>query len=170
MTPTTASARPLSYWAPHWQPPLFTRADGDVPVPDFRHGEVEIARLVVDALVPELFSLRARRARAGRPYRYELVDGVGTDVALPRAPLAGTLSLEEVVALLDGATAYGLPHPTLPFVERLTYATLDAGTLTPKEAATALRVESAVYASLESVYAPRIAAAVRAWAASAGPG
>ncbi|MBU6367379.1 MAG: hypothetical protein KJT01_14290 [Gemmatimonadetes bacterium] len=166
MTPTTAPARPLSYWAPHWQPAVFTRADGEVPIPDFRHGEVEIARLVVDALVPELFSLRARRARAGRPYRYELVDSVGTDLALPRAP-AGTLSLDEVVALLDGAAAYGLPHPALPFVERLTHATLDAGTLTPKEAAAALRVESAVYASLGSVYAPRIAAAVRAWAASA---
>jgi hypothetical protein len=52
-------------------------------------------------------------------------------------------------------------------VERVTRATLDAGTLTPHEAHTALRVESAVYASLGARYAPRIAAAIRAWRAAA---
>jgi hypothetical protein len=148
-------------------PPVLAPAHGEVLLPEFLGGEVEIARLVVDAMVPDVFSLRARRARAGRPYRYRLVDGAGTDVALPCAGAGGTLSLAEVTALLDGATALALPHPGLPLVERVTCAMLDAGTLTPHEAHTALRVESAVYASLGACYAPRIAAAIRAWRAAA---
>lgn len=165
--PVAAPPRPRSYWAPQWMPPVLAPAHGEVPLPDFLGGEVEIARLVVDAMVPDVFSLRARRARAGRPYRYRLVDGAGTDVALPCAGAGGTLSLAEVTALLDGAAPLALPHPELPLVERVTRAMLDAGTLTPHEAHTALRVESAVYASLGACYAPRIAAAIRAWRAAA---
>ena len=167
VAPVAAPPRPRSYWAPQWMPPVLAPAHGEVPLPDFLAGEVEIARLVVDAMVPDVFSLRARRARAGRPYRYRLVDGAGTDAALACAGAGGTLSLEEVAALLDGATTVALPHPGLPLVERVTRATLDAGTLTPDEAHTALRVESAVYASLGACYAPRIAAAIRAWRAAA---
>lgn len=167
VAPLAAPHRPRSYWAPQWMPAALAPAHGDVPLPDFLAGEVEIARVVVDAVVPEVFSLRARRTHAARPYRYRLVDGVGTDVALPSVGTGGTLSLDEVTALLDGATAYALPHPGLPFVERVTRAMLDAGTLTPHEAPTALRVESAVYASLAARYAPRIAAAIRAWRAGA---
>lgn len=165
--PVAAPPRPRSYWAPQWMPPVLAPAHGEVALPEFLAGEVEIARVVVDAMVPDVFSLRARRTRAGRPYRYRLVDGAGTNVALSCEGAGGTLSLDEVTTLLDGATAYALPHPGLPFVERVTRATLDAGTLTPLEAHTALRVESAVYASLGACYAPRIAAAIRAWRAGA---
>ena len=165
--PVAAPPRPRSYWAPQWMPPVLAPAHGEVALPEFLAGEVEIARVVVDAMVPDVFSLRARRARAGRPYRYRLVDGAGTDVALPCAGAGGTLSLAEVTALLDGAAPLALPHPELPLVERVTRAMLDAGTLTPHEAHTALRVESAVYASLGACYAPRIAAAIRAWRAAA---
>ena len=165
--PVAAPPRPRSYWAPQWMPPVLAPAHGEVALPEFLAGEVEIARVVVDAMVPDVFSLRARRTRAGRPYRYRLVDGAGTNVALSCEGAGGTLSLDEVTTLLDGATAYALPHPGLPFVERVTRATLDAGTLTPHEAHTALRVESAVYASLGACYAPRIAASIRAWRAGA---
>jgi len=170
MPPIAVPARPFSYWAPHWRPATFASLRGELESPEFLGDEVEIARLVVDALVPELFSLRARRSRIGRPYRYRLVDTVGTDFLLPRQRSAGPLAHDEVVALLDGVSAHALPHAGRPFVERVTHATLDAGTVTPKEAATALRVESAVYASLASAYAPRIAAAIRAWVAASAPG
>lgn len=170
MTPFAAPLRPRSYWAPQWLPPALVHAPDGLPLPEFRDGEVEIARVVVDALVPEVISLRARRTRAGRPYRYQLVDGMGAAWALPSAPTAAPLALDEVVALLDGGTTPALPHEGHPLVERVTHAMLDAGTLTPKEASTALRVESAVYASLASVYAPRVAAAVRGWVAAASRG
>jgi hypothetical protein len=169
MTLIAAPERPRSYWAPHWMPPRLTAGHGEVPLPDFLHGEVEIARVVVDAVVPEVFSLRARRAQAGRPYRYQVVDGMDTPFLLPRDRSAGPLALTEVVALLDGTRAPTLPWGTVPFVEGCVAGALAAGIVTPKEAATALRVESAVYASLGAHYAPRIAAAVRAWGSRPGP-
>jgi hypothetical protein len=71
-------------------------------LPEYEDGEVEIARLVLDSVTRDVYSVRARPVSDG--FRHRIVDEYDTDWYLTRETSRHPLSLRELIDLIDHAT------------------------------------------------------------------
>ncbi len=124
-------------------------------LPDYARGEVEIARLVLDSVTQDVFSVRARRTRPGARIRYRLVDEYESDFQLDPASSTRPLSLRELVHLLDFATAENRDNLGLPFPESI--LGWQRGWGEPVNAGF-VAMESVFYPGLQEYYAHRLEA------------
>jgi len=134
----------MEHFAPRWM--------GGEYVPDYKEGEVDIARLVLASATEDVYSVRARWV--GHGLRYRIVDEYETDWYLTREQSERPLSLREPVELIDHAS----------------FSDNDSGDLTdalrdgaPRDgdesAATFVTVTPEVYPELETYYVAK----ARAW-------
>jgi hypothetical protein len=72
-------------------------------LPDYIPGEVEIARVVLESVTRDVYSLRVRRGRPGARLRYRLVDEYEATFVLNPASSRRPLSLRALVHLIDTA-------------------------------------------------------------------
>jgi hypothetical protein len=76
-------------------------------LPDYRPGEVEIARIELKSTTGDVISIRARKSGSGISYR--VVDEYDTEFRQARETSARPLTLGELIEFLDNSTADGLP-------------------------------------------------------------
>ncbi|NJD19752.1 MAG: hypothetical protein FIA95_10790 [Gemmatimonadetes bacterium] len=81
------------FWGPSWM--------GGEYLPRIRRGEVEIARVVLQSTTMDVFSLRARWS--GGRYHYRLVDEYQNTYRLCRKTSRRTLTLGQLIELLETA-------------------------------------------------------------------
>jgi hypothetical protein len=134
---------------PHWL--------GGELLPDCLPGEVEIARLVLDSVTRDVYSIRARRVRAEAgaadgegPIVYRIVDEYEGRWVLPRETSAEPLTLGELVDLIDGSCADGVAAASLTDALRDGCEHAEAGR-------DFVRVSSEIYPELEAWYEERAA-------------
>lgn len=129
-------------------------------LPDYQSGEREIARIVLQSSTQDVFSLRARRTSATRPYRYRLVDEYESTFELTRQSSTKPLSLREVIDLIDSAHSdeFETRHPRLP-EGIIAWELLEYGR-NVEHALQFINLSSDVYPQLEDYYAQRL----RQWA------
>jgi hypothetical protein len=86
----------------------FTRSSWRRIPPDFKGNEVEIARVSLDSVKGDIINIRPR-FDAGRVH-YWIMDEYEGETVFHYAPTdsAGPLTLDELVALIDGVTAEGM--------------------------------------------------------------
>lgn len=122
-------------------------------LPDYAPGEAEIARIVLESTLGDVFSIRARRTRPESPFRYTLADEHGNAWTVSPKSSRHPLTLRQLIGLIDsGDSAEARMQDGLPLVESLiTYGTepLDVSFAT---------LESTIYPELEPYYAERLAA------------
>jgi hypothetical protein len=75
-------------------------------LPDYRPGEVEIARIELESTTGDVISIRARRVSRG--IRYRVVDEYDTNFVLPRKTSRQPLTLAGLIALIDGTSIDGI--------------------------------------------------------------
>ena len=80
-------------------------------LPDYRTGETEIARIVLDSTTRDVFSLRARRTPTGL-LRYSVVDEYDGTFTFPRLPPRTPLDLGQLVDWIDQTLPEGEPPGT----------------------------------------------------------
>ena len=83
-------------------------------LPPFLHGEVVIARIVLQSVTMDVYSIRARRRRG--LIRYRMVDEYGTDFELERKFSVAPLTLRQLIHLVD--TASCLDYTNIPIAVR----------------------------------------------------
>ena len=74
-------------------------------LPDYRCGDLEIARIVLDSSTQDVYSLRARRSRPDGPWRYSMVDEYEAAFQLTELPLPGATLARIVGGSADDADA-----------------------------------------------------------------
>jgi hypothetical protein len=134
---------------PHWL--------GGELLPDYLSGEVEIARLVLDSVTRDVYSVRARRVRAaggaaddGRSIVYRIVDEYEGRWVLPRESSAEPLTLGELIALIDDARVDDVDGTSLTDALRDGCDDAESGR-------DFVRVSSELYPELEAWYEERAA-------------
>lgn len=132
---------------PHWL--------GGELLPDYLRGEVEIARIVLDSVTRDVYSVRARRVRAQggeddsvARIAYRIVDEYEGGWVLPRETSASPLTLGELIDLIDGARVDGAG------AESLTDSLRDACD-NAESGRTFVRVSSELYPELDAWYEER---------------
>jgi len=71
-------------------------------LPPYLKGEVEIARIVLQSVTMDVYSIRARRRRG--PIRYRMVDEYQTEFALGRKSSQGPLTLRQLIWLIESSS------------------------------------------------------------------
>jgi hypothetical protein len=69
-------------------------------LPQLGHNEIEIVRIVLASTMQDVISIRARRS--GERIAYRVVDEHENEFALPRKSSAQPLSLQQLIAFIDG--------------------------------------------------------------------
>ena len=113
----TVSPRPPE---PSWAASTRSGLGGEY-LPDYRSGEVEIARIVLQSTLMDVYSFRARRVGKRRPriiYRAE--DEYDSQFSLPRHSSVRPLTLGQLIELIDGSTCSSDDRdPNLDFVANI---------------------------------------------------
>lgn len=132
---------------PHWL--------GGELLPDYLRGEVEIARLVLDSVTRDVYSVRARWVRgqgestdAAGHISYRVVDEYDGHWSLPRETSASPLTMGELVELIDGARTDGAEGGSLTDALRDACDNAESGR-------NFVRVSSELYPELEAWYDER---------------
>ena len=127
---------------PHWL--------GGELLPDYHRGEVEIARLVLDSVTRDVYSVRARRVQGEPRIVYRIVDEYEGRWALPRETSAEPLTLGELIELVDGARVDDVDGASLTDALRDGCGDAESGR-------DFVRVSSELYPELEAWYEERAA-------------
>lgn len=127
-------------------------------LPRRKGGEVEIARVVLDSVLMDVFSLRARRG--GGRYHYRLVEEYQGSYRLCRKTSMHTLSLRQVIEVLQTAEQDGWDVGGRGIVECWWHQQLSNGD-DPQRATRFAWVESEIYPGLPAWYDQR----ARSWSA-----
>jgi hypothetical protein len=122
-------------------------------LPPLRKGEVEIARISLQSVTCDQISVRARRS--GKRIGYRIVDEYEMGYVCRPASSASSLSLRELIALMEGACEGGIIFPALE---------MNLGGSTPTELAEFITVTSDFYSDLGHYYRAR----TDAWVAQRG--
>lgn len=90
-------------------------------LPDYRSGEVEIARVVLESTLLDVYSFRARRIGKRRPrILYRAEDEYESEWTLPRHSSAQPLTLGQLIELIDWSTCSSDDRdPNLDFVANI---------------------------------------------------
>ena len=90
-------------------------------LPDYRSGEVEIARVVLESTLLDVYSFRARRRGKRRPrILYRAEDEYESEWTLPRHSSVRPLTLGQVIDLIDRSLCSSDDRdPSLDFVENI---------------------------------------------------
>lgn len=116
-------------------------------LPDYRSGEVEIARICLESFLADVISLRARKE--GAQIRYRMVDEYDNDYEFAPTATDMPLRLAELIHLIDTASN--------PFTDSVGLTSsfrddnLEPG-IDPKTLVTFVRVSSLFYPQLEAHY------------------
>jgi len=102
--------RPTSYWDPVRVKDIPVRGQapgfgGGTYLPALLKGEVEVAAFCLDSTTGDVISIRARPVSSG--VRYRVVDEYGTRIRIHDPVRSGSLSLGELVALIDSQRYQG---------------------------------------------------------------
>ena len=73
-------------------------------LPDYKTGEVEIARVVMQTSTQDVFTVRARRVSPGGRFTYRVADEYNATYVPGIKSSRGPLSLAQLVSLIDGIT------------------------------------------------------------------
>ncbi len=114
-------------------------------LPDYKPGEVEIARIELRSTTFDVISIRARKS--GRRIRYRVVDEYEGDFTLARETSYRPLSLGELIEFLDHSWAQDLPGGL-----GLCYNELNAGSLGRAHLRHFTRLSSEMYPDLGRHY------------------
>lgn len=114
-------------------------------LPAYRRGEVEIARIVLQSVTMDIYSVRARRG--GGRIHYRIVDEYETDFVLTRKSSKAPLTMAQLIALIDTASCYDYSNVTIAIREM----NLESGS-DIDEMRDFVSVESLFYPELEAHY------------------
>jgi hypothetical protein len=131
---------------------LHPRWMGGEYLPPYAHGEVEIARIVLDSTTQDVYSVRAHPDQQGIAYR--IVDEYQERWTIPITRSEDPLTLRELIHLIDGARFGGSQWTDLTDALRD-----DAVSSDPAEAVDFVLVQSSFYPELEPYYREK----ARAW-------
>lgn len=132
-------------------------------LPDYRRHEVEIARVVLQSVTQDVYSVRARRASAtGRIY-YRIVDEYETTYRPAIGSSVHPLSLAQMVYLLDHVESDGIDLADQGLVVGTVASSLDGGT-DLEDMQGFVTVESVIYAQLGQYYGSRLRSYLDEWA------
>jgi hypothetical protein len=110
-------------------------------LPTLRNGEVEIARISLASVTADQISVRARRS--GKRIVYRIVDEYESGYICRPAGSTSTLSLRELIVLMEGACEGGIIFPALE---------MNLGGSTPAELAEFITVSSDFYPDVGRYY------------------
>lgn len=122
-------------------------------LPDLSRREVEIARIELRSTLADVFSLRARVA--GRRYEYRMIDEYESTFELTPATSETTLTLLELVRLIDGVKSPTLDLDGRPFVEAWWWQQHGCSYYTLEDCTDFAWVESEQYPQLGAYYEER---------------
>lgn len=117
-------------------------------LPDLEPGEVEIVRIGLKSTMADQISVRARQA--GQKIRYAIADEYETAFQLPFRESTEPLSLDELVAFLDGSKHPDDQWPGGLIQSHWNYLYDDFGEI--EEAVAFVSVESTFYPQLDGYY------------------
>ena len=132
-------------------------------LPDYVRGEVEIARIVLQSVTMDVYSIRARRIAHGKRIGYRVVDEYASTWELTRKSSSRPLSLRELIALIDAAENEN-GNDGYPMVENIVRFQLENGD-DAERAVGFVSVESTVYPMVALYYGTRVLAWAEAWVA-----
>ena len=120
-------------------------------LPDQRPGDVELVRFELRSTMGDVISLRAWRQEVGGPISYYVVDEYPEDHSYVVTPEASpsTLTLRELIAMIDGVVCPEQAECDEPFVETLVSLGADGNI-------GFIRVVSDIYPELERYYRERL--------------
>lgn len=124
-------------------------------LPDYMHGEVEIARMVLKSSTQDVYSFRARQARPGARIRYRLVDEYNAKFELMPATSTRPPSLRQLIRMIDSASSDEVDTMGYPFVEGFVAWQLE-GAESVWDAINFVHVESSGYLDIRSYYSMRL--------------
>jgi hypothetical protein len=122
-------------------------------LPDLTRQEVEIARIILDSTTMDVFSVRARVTEGG--YAYSMFDEYETRFVLSPASSEGTLTLGELIGLIDSAEGIGMRPSEHTFVEKWWWQLLEWGSYSLERCTDFAWVESEQYPQLGAWYEER---------------
>jgi hypothetical protein len=120
-------------------------------LPDQRPGDVELVRFELNSSMGDVISLRASRSEVGGPITYYAVDEYPDDhnyVVTPESS-PSTLTMRELVAMIDGIVCPEQAECVEPFVETMVSVGADGDI-------DFIRVVSDLYPELERYYRERL--------------
>jgi hypothetical protein len=122
-------------------------------LPDYASGEVEIARVVLESVTRDVYSVRVRRGRPGARLRYRLVDEYESTFVVEPASSRQPLSLRALIYLIDTAQSDAVETLGASFPEGFLAWQRENG---ERVDASIVGVESAHYPELGSYYQQRL--------------
>jgi len=141
----------------NWRPTSysdFNRLPASVYLPDYLPGEVEIARIMIESILEDIISIRARW-RSGR-YRYRVVDEHGVWVELCRKSSMKPLTLGQLIDLIQGSNQVGDPYAGNGLLEGLWNCSWsEGGSSELEDAVNFAHVKSDYYSELSAWYQER---------------
>ncbi|WP_373064274.1 hypothetical protein [Gemmatimonas sp.] len=131
-------------------------------LPDYKTGEVEIARVVMQTSTQDVFTVRARRVSPGGRFTYRVADEYHTTYVPGIKSSRGPLSLAQLVSLIDGISGDEIELAGGGLVVGWIEASLDFGQ-TVDDLRSFISVESTVYAELGEYYDARMTQVLDEW-------
>lgn len=125
-------------------------------LPAYAPGETEIARIVLQSVTQDVYSVRARRRSGRGRIRYRIVDEYDSLYDLTRQSSVRPLTLAQLIHLIDTADAGETNEAGDPYLENIIRDQLDDGGA--ESAAGFVGVESTVYPELGEYYDARLLA------------